>query len=114
MKFATATLTLFVNAAVSVAVPEAAPPGMVQKLDMRAVSGDLIFGRSFPCSSNNPTTCCAVSRVSFYILPITSLSYESRVDDDAKLSLTRNDSAVVGLELASMVFVAAMGEIARC
>lgn len=63
MQFSVATLAFFVNLALSVAVPEAAPVGMVQKLDARDVSENLIFGRSFPCASNNPTTCCAVSHL---------------------------------------------------
>lgn len=61
MQFSVATLAFFVNLALSAAVPEAAPVGMVQKLDARDVSENLIFGRSFPCASNDPTTCCAVS-----------------------------------------------------
>lgn len=61
MQFSIATLALFVNLALSAAVPEAAPVGMVQKLDTREISENLIFGRSFPCASNDPTTCCAVS-----------------------------------------------------
>lgn len=61
MQFSATTLVFFVNLALSAAVPEAAPVGMVQKLDARDVSENLIFGRSFPCASNDPTTCCAVS-----------------------------------------------------
>lgn len=63
MQFSVATLAFFVNLALSAAVPEAAPAGMVQKLDTRDVSENLIFGRSFPCASNDPTTCCAVSHI---------------------------------------------------
>ncbi|KUI66321.1 hypothetical protein VM1G_02468 [Cytospora mali] len=59
MKFTAATLALFVNLALAVAVPAAEPVGMVQKLSSRAVSGDVIFGRSFSCAANDPTTCCA-------------------------------------------------------
>lgn len=61
MQFSIATVAFFVNLALAVAVPEAGPAGMVQKLDTRDISDALIFGRSFPCASNDPTTCCAVS-----------------------------------------------------
>lgn len=67
MQFSAATLAFFVNLALSAAVPDAAPLGMVQKLDARDVSENLIFGRSFPCASNDPTTCCAVSHL--YAVP---------------------------------------------
>lgn len=69
MQFSVATLAFFVNLALSVAVPEAAPVGMVQKLDARDVSENLIFGRSFPCASNDPTTCCAVSYLCACLIP---------------------------------------------
>lgn len=69
MQFSVATLAFFVNLALSAAVPDAAPVGMVQKLDTRDVSENLIFGRSFPCASNDPTTCCAVSHFVLF-LPI--------------------------------------------
>lgn len=56
MKFSASTLAFFVSAALAVAVPESAPMGMVA----RDVSGTTLVGRSFPCASNDPTTCCAV------------------------------------------------------
>lgn len=59
MKFAAATLALFMNLAVSMAVPTAEPAGMVQRLHPRSVSGETIFGRSFSCPANDPDTCCA-------------------------------------------------------
>ncbi|KAG8156992.1 hypothetical protein KVR01_013214 [Diaporthe batatas] len=59
MQFSIATVAFFVNLALAVAVPETGSAGMVQKLDTRDVSDALIFGRSFPCASNDPTTCCA-------------------------------------------------------
>lgn len=66
MKFTASALALFVNLVLSAAVPAAEPVGMVQKLSARAVSGDVIFGRSFSCAANNPTTCCAVSLHTLY------------------------------------------------
>ncbi|KAH8896969.1 hypothetical protein GQ53DRAFT_743431 [Thozetella sp. PMI_491] len=58
MKFTATTFALFINLVLSASVPEASF-GMVQKLDTRAVSGDMIISRSFPCASNDPTVCCA-------------------------------------------------------
>lgn len=69
MQFSIATVAFFVNLALAVAVPETGSTGMVQKLDTRDVSDALIFGRSFPCASNDPTTCCAVSDVLPSLLP---------------------------------------------
>ncbi|KAI1631734.1 hypothetical protein F4809DRAFT_657435 [Biscogniauxia mediterranea] len=59
MKFTATTLTLFITLGMSAVVREAAPNGMGQRLDTRDVSSDLIFGRSFDCSSNDPSVCCA-------------------------------------------------------
>ncbi|ROV88849.1 hypothetical protein VMCG_10178 [Cytospora schulzeri] len=59
MKFAAATLALFISLAASMAVPAAEPAGMVQRLHPRSASGEMIFGRSFDCAANDPTTCCA-------------------------------------------------------
>ncbi|KAI5927431.1 hypothetical protein F4810DRAFT_706798 [Camillea tinctor] len=59
MKFTATTLAFFVTLGMSAVVREAAPNGMIQRLDTRDASSDLIFGRSFPCASNDPTTCCA-------------------------------------------------------
>ncbi|KAI0010846.1 RlpA-like double-psi beta-barrel-protein domain-containing protein-containing protein [Xylariaceae sp. FL0662B] len=59
MKFVVTALALSINFRMSVAALEPEHIGIVQKLDERAISDDLIFGRSFSCSDNNPTTCCA-------------------------------------------------------
>ncbi|KAI1501988.1 hypothetical protein F5X99DRAFT_428050 [Biscogniauxia marginata] len=61
MKFTTAALAFFISLTMSAPAPDAAPVGMVQRLDTRATSGDLIFGRSFSCPSNDPDVCCAAS-----------------------------------------------------
>ena len=71
MKFAAPILALLVNFAMSAAVPEAEPVGMVQKLSARAVTGDVIYGRSFSCAANDPSTCCAVS-----LLILTAVFYQ--------------------------------------
>ncbi|KAL1872732.1 hypothetical protein Daus18300_004278 [Diaporthe australafricana] len=61
MQFSAATLAFFVNLALAVAVPEAAPAGMVQKLDARDVSENLIFGRIYSAMGH----CMDTSRDSY-------------------------------------------------
>lgn len=60
-----ALATLLINVALAAAAPGAqTAPGssLVQNLDTRsAPAEDLLFGRSIPCASNDPSICCAVS-----------------------------------------------------
>lgn len=100
MKFSASTLAFFISAALAVAVPEAAPVGMVS----RDVSGTLI-GRSFPCASNDPTTCCAVRNL--------SPDYRRSSRFFKRQKLTRINSAVVVLEPASTDSAAATVATAR-
>lgn len=72
MKFSIAIVAAILNIGLSVAVPQAAPAGMVQKLDPRSVTGDIIVGRSFSCASNSPTECCAVSTTRRFYLYISA------------------------------------------
>ena len=67
MKFTAPILALFLGLVVALPDPSL-PLGMVQKLDARdTVVDKLVFGRSFPCSSNDPTTCCAVRVIHRYL-----------------------------------------------
>lgn len=116
MQFAAATLALFISLAASVAVPAAEPVGMVQRLHPRSASGEMIFGRSFACSANNPTTCCAVSsghlqwlscRLSqITTFPTGNLSTRNVADP-------QTISAVAATEPASMALAAATEVTAR-
>lgn len=68
MQFTATALTLFVSLAMCVAVPDAAAghTNVAQRLDAKRLdakavaSGDMIFGRSITCPSNDPSICCAV------------------------------------------------------
>lgn len=105
MQFTT-TVALLASLAMSVAaVPSAGgPSGMAQNLHARTPTDKMIFGRSFYCASNDPTTCCAVRLCPFLV------TFMSKYGN---LLTHRSDSAVADMVPASTGSAAAMAATAR-